>query len=202
MISFSNMDVETCINLTKSYGTFSIALKKDWGAKNKLNPVLYLERNSDFTNQIISSFERLKQFSNKEIESSLRGGLLGDKHLFAKTLIDLFSHSKNYDGRLVRGNKEIDPQYSFGLEREWRYLVTAKEYVRYLIGNEIDRRQDYNKSIEGLKIDFLSEEIDTIVVETEYEQTEIIEILKAKYGESLTKPKIIINTVRHIPDYS
>lgn len=65
-----------------------------------------------------------------------------------------------------------------------------------------NNRKDFNKSIENIRIDFEHVEIDTIVVETEYEESKVIEILNAKYGDLTIKPKIKINPTRHMPDYS
>ena len=190
------------MRLSKSYGTFAIAMKKAWASKTKLNPVLYLERHSDFTYHIISSFERIKNFTDWEIESSLNGGLIGDQHILVKTLIDLFSLSKNFDGKLIRNNIIINERYPFGLEREWRYVVTEEKYRRYLIKDEIEMKWDYSEQINHIRLGFSLEDISAIIVETDYERDVVSNLLLNKYGESKYKPTIIINDTRHIYDNS
>ncbi|HEX7458151.1 MAG TPA: abortive infection system antitoxin AbiGi family protein, partial [Ginsengibacter sp.] len=44
-ISFCDIPLKTLSNYS-IYGKFGIGLRKEWGIKNRLNPVLYLEKNS------------------------------------------------------------------------------------------------------------------------------------------------------------
>lgn len=201
MISFSNMEVTASMNLMRSYGTLGIAMKKAWGEANKLNPVLYLDRSSDITAQIVNSFDVVKEYSLEDIDSSLNGVLIGQRHLFIKTLINTFSYSKNYDAPLVRGGTLVSDKYSFGLEREWRLVINEANIRPYLIGAEVDNKSQYSEQIALKRIDFKPEDIETIIIETEYQQEEVIKLLLTRFGDQITLPRIIINTTRHIPDY-
>ncbi|WP_080055664.1 abortive infection system antitoxin AbiGi family protein [Spirosoma aerolatum] len=198
MISFTNMSVEDAKNLLKSYGTLAIAMKKSWGAEHKLNPVLYLDRSSELTNHIINAFNFINHSPSWRIEPAVFGRHVDHKGYLIKTLIDLFSYSKNYDGKLIRSDTRIREDYRFGLEREWRYIVRDERYPPFLIGEKIDQKQVYNDMISHIRVDFEIKDIDTIVVETNYEVEEIKKILYTKYGPQIELPPIEINPRRHI----
>jgi Putative abortive phage resistance protein AbiGi, antitoxin len=56
MICFCDIPLETYIQLkVETYGNFGIALKKTWGFRNKLNPVLYIDTNSTVAEKFRSS---------------------------------------------------------------------------------------------------------------------------------------------------
>ena len=41
MVSFCDIPLSQISNHTKHYGNYALGLKKEWGIKNKINPVLY-----------------------------------------------------------------------------------------------------------------------------------------------------------------
>lgn len=46
MISFCDIPLSLANNQMKNYGSYAIGMTKEWGIKNKLNPVVYLEKDS------------------------------------------------------------------------------------------------------------------------------------------------------------
>ena len=67
MVSTSNVSIDFAISYQRSYGTLGIVLDKEWGETNDFNPVLYLERKSDLTNEIIESFKNITAVSIEDI---------------------------------------------------------------------------------------------------------------------------------------
>jgi len=184
MISLSNITVKDAIIYQKSYGTFAIALKKEWGERKKFNPVLYLEQNSDLTTDIINSFEYIKVNSKKELFSALDGDRINHKNILTKNIIKLFAHSKNFDGKLIRSKKLIDEKYPFGLEREWRLIIDENDIPYFLSGEEIERKRDFDEHLDKIRIDFKLEDIDKIIIEEDWQKEECIELLENKFGKN------------------
>lgn len=200
MISLSNITADEAICYNRSYGQYGISLNKLWGEKNSFNPVLYLERQSDLTNEIINSFKDIKKVS-RCYESCLHGDLTGLEHKLVKIAIKIFSYSKNYDGSLVRNNVLIDEKFSFGLEREWRKVVLKKDIPYFLTKERFNEIETFNNTICKYKCDFDLDEIDRIIVECDYQIEEIKELLLRKYNiNSLPEGLIKINSMRHRPD--
>lgn len=104
MISFCDIPLETYIQLqVPSYGNFGIGLTKDWGVRNKLNPVLYLDTNSTIAEKFRSSDVGIADLSEgvfnqslklqkeiHELENQVKDklGLLPDKQYDAFDLLD------------------------------------------------------------------------------------------------------------------
>jgi Putative abortive phage resistance protein AbiGi, antitoxin len=187
MISLSNITVNEAIHHQKSYGTYGIALKKAWGQRNGFNPVFYFDRHSDLANEIIGCFEYIKNY--------------GFRHQLTHSCMKFFAHSKNYDGQLIRKNHRNNLEnYSFGLEREWRKIVTQEDTPDHLKKEAFDTKEELNKRISEHKCNFDLDEIDCIIVES-YEQRQVIQnLLLEKYNQVSREDLVIINSIRHYPD--
>ena len=201
MISFSNVSMSDAVQFQCSYGTLGIALSADWGKKNGLNPVLYLERSSDITNEIVNGFGEIATHSIGSLELSLSGGNNSAKGVLTRQMIKVFAHSKNYDGELVRNGKLESECYRFGLEREWRKVIMEKQAPYFLVGDDIQKKKEFNAKIEHLRYDFELQDLEGVIVETEGEKTAALTILAEKFpGCDLEKVEIMINRIRHVPD--
>ncbi|MFB9862717.1 abortive infection system antitoxin AbiGi family protein [Rufibacter immobilis] len=202
MVSLSNMSISDAIQYQKSYGTFGIALDKKFGEENDFNPVLYLEQKSNLTNEIIEAFKSIKVSTVIELERIVNGVGDGYRHLLTRSILKTFAHSKNYDGKIVRNETLYDEYYPFGLEREWRKIIINDSVPYFLTGDNIKHKKIFNENISNIRIDFKLEHIKGIIVESQFEQNAVKEIIISKYNLS-TFPKKIevrINSTRHIPD--
>jgi len=202
MISFSNVSVEYAINKQRSYGTLGVVLDKNWGEENDLNPVLYLERKSDLTNEIVRGFTDIRTYSKKDLDDALQGQRTNHKSLLTKHIIKVFAHSKNYDGNLIRGGILFSEKYPYGLEREWRKITREDKIPYFLIGDEIENKSVYNEKLKSIRYDFPLKYLKGLIVESEWEEKEIKKVIMTKYNlsEFPSNIKIRINSIRHIPD--
>lgn len=201
MISCSNLSIDEARNGLKSYGTVGIALDQSWGQRNNFNPVLYLDRNSDLTEDFIDSFRSISGRSIAEIESCLRGVLVGEKHQYVKIMMKLFSHTKNYEGKLIRQGGVVLENYQFGLEREWRKVIQQKEVQYFLIEENLKNKNAYNQKVSTLMCDFEFKDIRYIILETDHEKECAKSILMKKYGVSTIPDTLFkFNEARYVPD--
>ena len=202
MISTSNVSIDFAISYQKSYGTFGIVLDKVWGEINGFNPVLYLERKSDLTNEIIDNFKNINAISIEHIKHALNGITLDYKSLMTKQLVKIFAHSKNYDGELVRNETLLVEKYPYGMEREWRKIIKNDKVPYFLVGSDIENKKDFNKFIEDVRVDYKVEHLKAVIVENPWEEVEVKQIVRCKFGltEFPNEIEIRVNTTRHIPD--
>jgi hypothetical protein len=59
MISFCDLPLGSIKNHIAKYGCYGIGMTKEWGIKNKLNPVLYLENSSNIAKDVNEHYDSL-----------------------------------------------------------------------------------------------------------------------------------------------
>jgi hypothetical protein len=166
MISFCDIPLTILSNKTK-YGEFGLGMTKEWGIKNQLNPVLYLEKNSSLSDSIVQSFigahklldilepefERINSALDKMTEDQNNNSLdiikfteLNNERIRQGQIYNTIAHiryslcfTKHYSDDLVRNNITT-PNYKFYDEREWRYLPKLGSPIF----NTIRSADDYN----------------------------------------------------------
>ncbi len=146
MISFCDIPLTRVTDHVKKYGSYAIGLTTDWATKNKLNPVLYIEKKSNLANGL---FKVLNFIQKGDWHNSIENDdevMEFYNNLFKGSMNIIYS-LKNYKGRLVRNGKDQD--YKFYDEREWRYLpiIDDSDSAEY---PDIYWEDDFN----NLKIDF------------------------------------------------
>lgn len=149
-ISFCDIPLKTISNYS-SYGKYGIGLKKEWGIKNKLNPVVYLEKNSLLFESLLiaikshngvlsaitatlNNHDLIRQYISSNVESineTQRNNILYEMLDINSKLKDVMNtikynsyslyHTKHYEDKLVRSNK-TKPKYRFYDEREWCFV--------------------------------------------------------------------------------
>jgi hypothetical protein len=125
MISFCDIPLSEISNI-RAYGSYAIGLTMDWGKKHKMNPVLYLDRDSNVAHYVYETAQFI--VNNKaDLKASLKG------KAYASNIDDLWIGTgsvlcscKLYSGDLVRNGAKISGDYKFCNEREWRYLPFQK----------------------------------------------------------------------------
>ena len=149
MISFCDIPLTTIARYNK-YGKYGIGLKKDWGIKNQLNPVFYLEKNSSLADSLIKSLyasldiisfsephltqikkridavnnnSNYNQFLKKQELQKLQQELKRHDNMANSMRHIIYSlfYTKHYSDDLER-NGQIINDYRFYDEREWRFL--------------------------------------------------------------------------------
>lgn len=191
MVCFCDIPFSDIKNHLDSYGYYGVGLSKNWASSKGLNPVIYIEKNSDIGNTLykhISSFI----FKEEKIEA-----------LDVIQVWDYFkicAYLKNYEGPLTKGS-EIIQDYRFYNEREWRY-VPSKEILKGIsnvVGKEayINDKAKYNSQLEGLRLEFNFEDISYVIVKKEEEISELTKHLRNIYGDkcSATNLEILMTKI-------
>jgi len=129
LISFCDIPLSQVKSHLDKYGNYGIGLTLDWGEKNGLNPVFYLDDQSLITKELnkIGAFIfetgnsgafNPKNFEEEKVEEMNK--VLG----IARSYLTTIGNMKNYKGDLKRKNKTYK-NYKFYDEKEWRYILDA-----------------------------------------------------------------------------
>ncbi len=142
---------------------YGIGLKKEWGIKNGLNPVFYLQNKSKIS---INLFEKLKAIRENNNESNLQDFF---------DIMNIFAFIKTYEGKNQRFKEN---SYRYYDEREWRWVPNNLKF-QYLKDEVYSNNpQKYKELLSNNLLTFDVEDIDYIIINEEKETTEIIEKLE------------------------
>lgn len=168
MVSFCDLRLSELPFHMKKYGRFGIGMTKSWAQSAGLNPVAYVNKDSEFITAIITGLESYSMLI-KEI---------GDwNKMIAKTrdgywkLLNIVRYTKNYEGELIRKSKSLG-NYRFADEREWRYVLPldTKNILPFMPTEFIKSIQDkefYNHQIASLVLLYNATDVKYIIVENE-----------------------------------
>lgn len=191
MISFCDLPLSLTKNHIYKYGCFAIGLSKDWGIKNKLNPVIYLEKDSlvasdmkiatDSLSSLLKTYEDIyKKNPDKRTELKL---LLVDIKKTVECNLNYLRYIKNYQGELVRKGKVIDKSYRFYDEREWRYVPSFNDNRIQTHLNEESYKAYRGTSpskplIESIVLNFTAKDIKYLIVKSSADIPKLISLIK------------------------
>lgn len=191
MICFCDLSLGQIKNHIGTYGNYGIGMTKEWGVKNKLNPIIYTSQNSNLSMAITNMVEHFSLSEEKE---------LGDVAIkLGWEFANLCFYLKPYDGDFKRDNKIIN-NVRFYNEREWRYVPNLKDEidVEQVLGledyeNSISLAQE-NLKIQKFKLEFEPDDIKYIFVKNSKEILAMVKALKEIKGEKYNVETIEILT--------
>lgn len=113
MVCFCDISLSQINNHIKMYGGYGIGMTKEWGIRKKLNPIIYVNPNSNISESVSELAENIYQALDKHCSEITRN--IFDEYM------NLVNFLKPYNGNFNRGNK-IHKDVRFYNEREWRYV--------------------------------------------------------------------------------
>lgn len=159
----------------KNYGAYSIGLDKaNWGIKNKLQPIKYVNQNSQLLKDFVSSFKVAKEIALSGKAKTIKDYIVSDL-LFTKPII----------GKMDRKDKVEETLFQD--ECEWRYVPYFSDDIDIpLILSQIETKaviynlEYYNEVIKqhkGLWLHFQIKDIRYLIVPTEKDCKDILEFI-------------------------
>jgi len=174
MISFCDLKLsELKIHMNK-YGKYGIGLKKKWANKHGLNPVFYVSKHCEFTDNFNSALNGIYRHLNKLTDGDHFVGLSKDY----MRVFDAYRYIKNYEGTLKRDGKEYK-DFRFADEREWRFVPSinhpdVQPFVAITNLRTKKLKAEYNKKIEHIRLEFTPDDIKYLIIDNDDEITELI----------------------------
>ena len=155
MVCFCDLLLSQTKEHIKFYGGYGIGMKKKWGVKKGLNPVIYLCQKSCLANQ----------FGSLKTDAAIsRDPKIG------RFLFEIASRAKKYNGKVFRHGKYINKRcYD---EREWRYVPEKMDFSNFALEKKDFLDSDIlSKRNRGLsktfKLSFEPDDIKYIIVQKE-----------------------------------
>ncbi|MBD2699838.1 hypothetical protein IC229_04270 [Spirosoma sp. BT702] len=179
MISFCDLKLTELKNHMEKYGSYGIGLTKEWANRNGLNPVMYISRHCDLTDDFITGLNGIYNHLDKLNNTDKFEGLSRSY----TNILSVYQYLKNYEGPLVRGEKLINKNYRFADEREWRYVPNLRDTggQPFIPISKIDtheKKMYYNQKIDHLSLNFQPDDIKYLIIEQDEEISDLIRHLK------------------------
>lgn len=195
MVSFCDIPLSHIKDHASKYGKYAIGLSKSWGRKVGLNPVLYVERDSNLAKNIEGAIFKnivedkhcnfLAQYTYKEEDGKIIIKEIKDekRNSGVESSLALLSFMKNTKGSLIRKGKEKEENYKFYDEREWRYVPSYKQLkespysIPPLIYNDEYNESPSNNVLADVNIKFTAKDIDYIILKKKNQIPSFIDFL-------------------------
>ncbi|MCK5110362.1 MAG: hypothetical protein KAQ94_02490 [Arcobacteraceae bacterium] len=182
MVSFCDLKLSELKVHMEKYGKYGIGLTKEWANRQGLNPVMYVNKYCEFTDNFNNALYKVYPDLSK---------LRKNKNIIPIQyfqILDAYRYMKNYEGTLIREN-EIFKNFRFADEREWRYVPSLNnkdvEYP-FVAKNNIKykkQKDEYNNKIANIKLTFQPTDIKYLIVENENEIISLINHIKDVKGK-------------------
>lgn len=177
MVSFCDIPLSEVKTHIANYGQYGIGLSKEWAKKKGLNPVLYVEAESNVAKSLETA---LSEITSERLEDD---SLSLDLKM---SIYDIFRYIKEYQGDLTRKNQPVKANYRFSDEREWRFVPTANDcpYSLFIEGSHSESEINIGKVfVAKLHLDFEPNDIKYIIIENDSEIAEFISFLRVAKGK-------------------
>ncbi len=173
MVCFCDIPLSKIKKHIEKYGGYGIGLKKEWGFKKGLTPVIYSDKRARTSKNI----ESIINWSKKYLKKGYDEGNDRDNEL-KKIFNDFIMFTKPYYGKSKKTR--------FYDEREWRWIpdIDPDSDVLIHLEEECYLKDEYrceqNKKIgEIYKLDFIFDDISFLIVEKEEDVYDLIKTIES-----------------------
>lgn len=180
MVCFCDISLSQLSKHISTYGSYGIGMNKEWGIKNKLNPLIYINEKS----KVAEPFGRIALTALKLMKADIKteNKLNRDLINLADDWRTLAMYLKPYEGSLIRNNSQIK-NIRFYDEREWRYLPETGGEASTISLTEDEMKDpiklaNENQKLEKYKLSFEPHDIKYIFVKSESEIHSMVEALR------------------------
>lgn len=161
MVCFSEYGVDELKSRAVTYGQYGIAFLDSWIQKNKIHPVLYIDKDSIAATALAQLLRARQNKQTSKLPDSLRLPIMTIK-CFTKNTVGYNSYY------------EID-EFNFRDEHEWRFVPTKKTINGNLISQNKSTyskaKDKYNEKLLPFPLKFTIEDVEKIFVTSDEERS-------------------------------
>lgn len=173
MKCFCDINISKLSHHMEWYGDYGIAFDKEWGISNGLQPVQYINANSNLRNDMS---EVLKTIFNKPGASSNPD--------FESFVLHELLYYKPYQGRVRKNGAKTLKNKCFADEHEWRYIPNTDLIgMPQIVFDNSDCIKDFNdalfasKELSLISLKFNYSDIKHVVVNSDDDYQKIVEAI-------------------------
>jgi hypothetical protein len=214
MVCFCDIPMSSLSFHMDVYSSYGIGMKKEWGIKKGLNPVMYVNNRSHFYSNVIGSlfgFDFMSSIVASKIEPIYNDteflkqnelvyeliGMLGffSEHMYSlKNTIQCYLKPFTCKG-LYKGKY---PNYSYYNEKEWRYSPVESVNVMPPIHSILSsaEKEEINLKLSEHRLEFSPDDISFIILPTVNEIDFFINGLRQINERTGKFPEEVINELR------
>ena len=176
MCCFCDIPLSQVEKHMNKYGKYGLGMKRTWVEEKKLNPVHYIQMESNFYNYFKQMDFRNNLIGPKINNNEMQQDFIND---MSNHMTFVFTHFKPYN----HINKKSGQDYSYYDEREWRYVPTEIMKNPNIIYNwnlleDKEKLKELNENYKEYSLEFTPTDIAYIVIESDAERLEIIHKIK------------------------
>ena len=190
MTCFCDIPLELSENHRKRYGNHGIVMREDWKLNNGLNPVFYIQPNSEVAEVIADFSNTVEEYSPLFQDEKNSMKVVRSLGRVTRNLTRLNYYIKQFENKKklkinYAGKDRIFEKRRFYDEREWRYIPNPEnsQLELHIPINDYDdpkKLEIANKKLEKYKIDFELNDIKYVVVNNLNEKNELIKLYNNK----------------------
>ena len=173
MVCFCDIPLSQVKDHMLKYGSYGIGLTKEWARKNGLNPVLYIDQDSELINSYFKIYNSIPNVLDDENQT--------DSYDSDFAVLDLIRYMKNYEGILHRRGV-INKKYRFSDEREWRFIPKFDGKHQPILNGDIleipEIKFEMNLKLDYLKLNFEPTDVKYLIIKSESEISDLVNLLK------------------------
>lgn len=170
MVSFCDIPLSQIKDHLSRYGSYGIGLTREWAEKKGLNPVLYVQRQSNLAHSYERAILHYEQDGDED----------EDAIAAFNRISDIARYTKNYEELLERKGESYG-MYRFSDEREWRYVPEIDSSCE-MYYSEVDFDEETRaaaiESVKNYRLDFDADDIRYIIIESEDEIPSFVDSLR------------------------
>jgi len=175
MVSFCDIPLSQIKDHIDKYGEYGIGLTKEWAARNKLNPVMYLQAGSLLAESLLRVLIKYREERRSITEED-------EAH------VNIARYSKNYEGDVNRRRGKNINDYRYSDEREWRYVPPVSDLPFLVLSDaqisDSALKKEVDVKISQFRLKFEPDDIRYIIIKDETEIGEFLEHLRNAKGKT------------------
>lgn len=183
MVCFCDIPLSSISNHLNKYGQYAIGMSQKWANKKKLNPVLYIKKNSSLSKQLWNLSERiLLKLEKDDVQLRIY-------------VADILRYLKPFEGKIAMiggGSKLFD--IKFYDEREWRYVpdITRRPKVGLITEKVFKELSD--KSLPDYNLPFTPKDIKYLIVSKDTEISGLVKTIEASKANYAFKDVMLLHS--------
>jgi hypothetical protein len=189
MVCFCDISLSQIQKHIEEYGDYGIGMTKEWGIRNKLNPIVYVNPDSFIANSFHSILMNMSELLNGKCNQSLKDA--NDE------LMSLMNFLKPYEGY---SKKNPEKHVRFYNEKEWRYVPDLPFEERIFFSPSEFRNKDLiaskNREMESHKLSFSINDIKYIFLKSNNEIHDFIQDIRKIKGPRYSPEEVDILTTK------